>query len=131
MFLAISIFVYIVLAGRRRVVISNVKHSVAGGEQQQRTPVVLARGRRRTEKLYERFMSAIIRSRVTQYRLIIEDEVQVGRQALTCALNSRRDSLGGFPALLSFYYFPVSPATRARTLILASLMRLCYFSPYP
>lgn len=58
-------------------------------------------------------MSAIIRSWVTQYRLIIEDEVQAGRQALTYALNSRRDSLGGFPVPLSFYYFLVSPATRA------------------
>lgn len=75
-------------------------------------------------------MRAIIRSWVTQYRLIIEDEVQAGRQALTYALNSRRDSLGGFPAL-SFYYFLSSLLQLTRTLILASLMRLCYFSPYP
>lgn len=86
---------------------------------------------KRSEKLYERFMDAIIRSWVTQYRLIIEDEVQAGRQALTYALNSRRDSLGGFPRFYSLFIIFSSLLRLARTLILASLMRLCYFSPYP
>ena len=60
---------------------------------------------RRTEKLYEQFMSAIIRSRVTQYRLIIEDEVQAGRQALTYALNSRPRQPGWLPYFRLFFFF--------------------------
>ena len=59
---------------------------------------------RRTEKLYEQFMSAIIRSRVTQYRLIIEDEVQAGRQALTYALNSRPRQPGWLPYFRLFFF---------------------------
>lgn len=52
-------------------------------------------------------MSAIIRSRVTQYRLIIEDEVQAGGQALTHGLNSRPRQ----PGWLSYFclFFPPPP----------------------
>lgn len=96
----------------------------------------------RAEKLYERFMSAIIRSRVTQYRLIIEDEVQAGRQALTYALNSRGTTAWVASLFSSFFQFFSLRLSRSRfeaclsagvprTLILATLMRLCYFSPYP
>lgn len=84
-------------------------------------------------------MSAIIRSRVTQYRLIIEDEVQAGRQALTYALNSRPRQPGWLSYFRLFFSFvPTgSPSLTygqerlSRTLIIATLMRLCYFSPYP
>lgn len=87
-------------------------------------------------------MSVIIRSRVTQYRLIIEDEVQAGRQALTRALKSRPRQPGWLPYFrLFFHFFFLSPprslchssgvSGAPHTLIRATLMRLCYFSPYP
>lgn len=63
------------------------------------------RDRSHTKKtLWTVFMSAIIRSRVTQYRLIIEDEVQAGGQALTHGLNSRPRQ----PGWLSYFclFFP-------------------------
>lgn len=81
---------------------------------------------RHAEKLYERFMSAIIRSRVTQYRLIIEDEVhQAGRQALTARqpgwLSPRHSPFIIFPLSLSLSLMRVSLVQLvARTLILAS-----------
>ena len=63
-------------------------------------------------------MSAIIRSRVTQYRLIIEDEVQAGGQALTHGLNSRPRQ----PGWLSYFclFFPPLPSF-SRLSLLSSL----------
>lgn len=54
-------------------------------------------------------MSAIIRSRVTQYRLIIEDEVQAGGQALTHGLNSRPRQPGWLSYFCLFFPPPLSP----------------------
>lgn len=69
--------------------------------------------------LWTVFMSAIIRSRVTQYRLIIEDEVQAGGQALTHGLNSRPRQ----PGWLSYFclFFPPSfllPILRLRSTLI-------------
>lgn len=68
--------------------------------------------------LWTVFMSAIIRSRVTQYRLIIEDEVQAGGQALTHGLNSRPRQ----PGWLSYFclFFPplLLPMLRLRSTLI-------------